>query len=228
MVPRLPTEVCEGVIDAVYDSRIRYLRSNYDTLRSCALVCRAWRPRAQVMLFRRIALKDVASLHEFSALLDITPHFAGYVRDLGLFGYTHHTPQSLVALFPSVLHGKLPNLRDIHIVCQPAPAAGSKLPVEKIALVPKPDAPASLSLPLHQRFPSLLATFANVTGLHLTNISFPSFADFGRVLSRFVKLRVLRCHNVGWNVLGNTPKCMVSPPCPSRFLPELAHLKVRI
>ena len=68
-VPRLPIDLCEHIIESIYSERFYLVSSALLTLSRCSLVCRAWRPRAQAILFTYVLLKDTVALHRFAALL---------------------------------------------------------------------------------------------------------------------------------------------------------------
>ncbi|KAF7295392.1 F-box domain-containing protein [Mycena indigotica] len=77
-MPRLPNELCDQIL-----ANLTELRS----LRSCALVCRAWASTAQRSLFAtlRIHEKNVAPICEL--LGSTAPHFANYVQHLYILTY---------------------------------------------------------------------------------------------------------------------------------------------
>ncbi|TFK77657.1 hypothetical protein K466DRAFT_607884 [Polyporus arcularius HHB13444] len=92
--PRLPIEVCERVIEAVYNDYYYFVSTSLATLSSCALVCRAWRPCARRVLFDYVLLRDKDALYRFAEILDTSPELGSYVRTLALRGYLH-VPYSL-------------------------------------------------------------------------------------------------------------------------------------
>ncbi|RDX43243.1 hypothetical protein OH76DRAFT_1488026 [Lentinus brumalis] len=80
--PRLPIEVSERVIEAVYNDWYEFVSTSLATLSSCSLVCRAWRPRAQRVLFECVLLRDKDALYGFAELLYTSPELGSYVRKL--------------------------------------------------------------------------------------------------------------------------------------------------
>lgn len=68
-IPRLPVDVVERVLELVYPARQELFSEAGATLCSCALVCQAWRARAQMILFEHVQIRDAASLRQFAALL---------------------------------------------------------------------------------------------------------------------------------------------------------------
>ncbi|KAI0047567.1 hypothetical protein FA95DRAFT_1605985 [Auriscalpium vulgare] len=82
----LPYDIDVEIIDWVYRSSQHYHRVDYNTLRACALVCKAWTAPAQRLLFRIIYSEKLDS----PALLDALRHNAllgTYVRSLEAFHY---------------------------------------------------------------------------------------------------------------------------------------------
>lgn len=225
-----PTEVYESVIDAVHTDRTGSygtFSTSCRTLRSCALVSRAWRPRSQRWLFQTVELSDATNLYKFAAGLDESPSLAGYVRVLHLIGHLLHNPQSVVALFPAMLMGKLPNLHSLSIIRvvehggRPVECPGSSEPTQCSTQKMLP------YLPIHPRFPAVLSQFTGVNQLYLYSVSFPSFGDFVRTLSAFRDLRDLRCSYIHWSTLGSPPLCLVRARETGGLLPKLSVLKAR-
>ncbi len=224
--PRLPLEVCESVIDRVYHPSLfdhRVNRHCQGALSQCALVCRGWRTRAQMRLFYCVELRTTYLLHVFVELLHQSPSLATHVHVVLIHGSSHYTPaDSVFPLFPTVLAGKLPNLRDMSVYgtgIDGRPGSpcrrGERVGARRIKLP---------HLPLHPWFPVLLNDLRQLTTLRLGVLTFPSFGDFARILHRLSRLQSLVCDGVDWSTLG------LVPPCIKRgwFLPELATLKVRV
>ncbi|KAI0705270.1 hypothetical protein C8T65DRAFT_809800 [Cerioporus squamosus] len=218
--PQLPIEVFECIIEAMYNERYSYVSVASTTLASCALVCRAWRPRAQRVLFEFVLLRDKDGLYRFRELLDTSPELGTYVHTLELRGHLH-VPYSPAVLFLTVLRGKLPNLLGLHIygfnkyekAAGPLPEGVKELPC----------------LPIHPYLPSLLPSISHIRALFLADVRFPSFGDFARLLSMLPNLKCLSCHGVSWAGLGREPVCMVkrsSYSCRKPFLPNLKRLYV--
>ncbi|RDX43232.1 hypothetical protein OH76DRAFT_1233763 [Lentinus brumalis] len=218
--PRLPIEVCERIIEAVYDEKYYAVSTSLATLSSCALVCRAWRPRAQRVLFEFVPLRDKDALYRFAELLHASPELGTYVRTLEFRGYLH-VPYSPVVLFLTALRGRLTNLTglfilgfdDIEKAAKPLPEGEKELPF----------------LPIHRFFPSLLMSISHIRRINITDVRFPSFGDFARVLSTLHNLKELHCDYISWAVLGLEPVCMAkrsSADSRKTFLPNLEFLAV--
>lgn len=223
---RLPIELCEFVIDAVYDFYYQFIEASLVTLSACALVCRAWRPHAQMILFDTVLVRDSTTLRRFAVLLDKSPHLRGYVHRLAVRGYLH-VPTSPAVLFPTVVHLRLPNLTHIYLQ--------EITPEEKSTCSLPPNMKELPSVPIHPYFPSLLATFNYVRRVDLVRLRFSSFADLCRVLSSLPNLPQLLCDNVSWDVFGTLPSfvwsAILNRQSPGRrkpFLPKLSQLYVRL
>ncbi|KAF8495360.1 hypothetical protein JB92DRAFT_3146955 [Gautieria morchelliformis] len=131
---RLPQELICAIIDNVIFDSLTRPRKDYgdlhahDTLRTCSLVCRSWLPLCQRRLFHSITftiwfrcgtctatLSPSARLDE---VLLISPHLAGYIRELCLMDRPCHTCDkkwmAADETLPLVLR-KLGNLQEIDI-----------------------------------------------------------------------------------------------------------------
>ncbi|TFK82326.1 hypothetical protein K466DRAFT_304701 [Polyporus arcularius HHB13444] len=188
---RLPIEVHERIIDAIFDDRYSLVLDALAMLSSCALVCRAWRPRAQRILFEYVLLRDKDALFRLAELINASPELGTYVRKLALRGYLH-VPYSLVVLFLTALRGKLPNLSVLNI---------QGFDDEERAANPPPEAQKELpTLPIHPYFPSLVKSISHIHSLSLVAVKFPSFGDFARFLAALPNLTDLFCLRVSWAV----------------------------
>lgn len=237
--PVFPPEVCEFIIEELYEDAFNLLFDQpwqqllRRTLLDCALVCRAWRPRSQDILLRRVIISSTSTLRRLAFSLKATPHLGKLVLWLDIctprnprhkyFGgseSTWYSPQSIIALFPSLLMRRLPNLKRLDL----------------IALFPTdlqwPDCedirnPLSVKflphLPLPQLYPRMLSNFSTLRQLDLLVIDFASFGEFMRVVNAFSQLETLECRAIGWTVWGVVP-----PWCLTKgaFLPALKSLSV--
>ncbi|KAI0705260.1 hypothetical protein C8T65DRAFT_237590 [Cerioporus squamosus] len=206
-------------MEAIYSERFYLVSDALTMLSRCSLVCRAWRPRAQMILFTYVLLKDKEMLHRFAALLDRAPHLGRYVCTLSLRG-RHHRPDSTVVLFPTVLRKRLPSLVRLSIAEEQAADS-------EVISKPSPDKKPPPCLPIHPRFSSLMTPFAHVRKLNLSHTNFPSFGDLCRILDPLTGLREILALSVSYNVLGLLPQCVlrnVSGGNSKRFLPNLRAL----
>ncbi|TFK81480.1 hypothetical protein K466DRAFT_502058 [Polyporus arcularius HHB13444] len=217
---RLPIEVCERVIEAVYNDYYDFVSTSLATLSSCALVCRAWRPRAQRILFEYVLLRDKDALYRFAELLDASPELGTYVRTLEFRGHLH-VPYSPAVLFLTALRGRLANLDVLYIY--------SFSDAEKAAN-PLPEGEKELPfLPIYRYFPSLLTSISHIRILEFADVRFPSFGDFARFLNTLSNLKELYCYRIFWAVFGLEPVCMAkrsSHDSRKMFLPNLEMLAV--
>ena len=226
---RLPTEVCETVIDMLYSHRslpeeLEYLR----TLRSCALVCRDWRVRAQRMIFYLVHLSTVSSLKRFSAVLHVGQHLGTFVHQVMVVGRHLHTTTSLLSLFYTVLAGRLPNLQGLHI--RHIKESDTWYSEESNS----PEGKPLPYIPLHPRFPTFLSSFKQLSNLYLEGTVFRSFNEVARMVHLLPSLETLACVSVKWLALGPVPAFMhrgFKSQCPKEypfsFAPNIRWLGVR-
>ncbi|KAI0045563.1 hypothetical protein FA95DRAFT_1680388 [Auriscalpium vulgare] len=97
----LPYDVHVLLIDLVYQLS-QHTTIDTATLRACALVCRAWRPIAQRLLFRRVANSRIA-LPRLLRSLTTSPRLADHVLSVSL----HLQPHPYMAFIPELLLLKL-------------------------------------------------------------------------------------------------------------------------
>ena len=224
--PYIPTEICELIIDMVGESlrgadqleRLTWLR----TLRSCALVCKRWRVRSQLLLFLEdLIIFSPEGLVRVEAMLQQFPQLGACVRKLtvhcaglGPAGCAGYPARNVSTLFPIALRGRLPSLQELHLVgdgrCHP--------------VIVKRDAHRLPHLPLPPRFPILYKAFGGIAQLFLAELVFANFGDLARLLNCFPALDTLLCHRVCWTVLGVVPPCMLRER--RTFLTGLKHLSV--
>ncbi|KAI0046748.1 hypothetical protein FA95DRAFT_1606640 [Auriscalpium vulgare] len=83
MTPTLPLDVNVLIIDWVFRLS-QHAMIDYPTLHACALVCRAWTPSAQRLLFRRILSTSLhyryCDVQLLVRTLETRPHLAAHVR----------------------------------------------------------------------------------------------------------------------------------------------------
>ncbi|RPD68180.1 WD40 repeat-like protein [Lentinus tigrinus ALCF2SS1-7] len=162
--PRVPVEVAERIIDLLSD--------DFYTLRSCALTCRGWLPRARYRLMTSIRIlsdEDVSSMDDY---FTAHPPIAAAVRSVSV--YIVEEPQFLNA-FPMVLLSRLPNLSTY-----------------------KYSDYRSYRGFWHHHAASLrgIKTYLRVQELKLCGVRFRTGADLARLLISFPLLRILRLESV--------------------------------
>lgn len=113
--PKLPTEVCEAIID-----RVAYM-SGQKILARCCLVCRAWVPRTQMHLFSFVECTFKEDYHSIVHSVRQKPFLLRYIKSLWANNYnmpratnvlaTHHVPSmqlcSIVFLDLQIVHPTL-------------------------------------------------------------------------------------------------------------------------
>ncbi|RPD82706.1 hypothetical protein L226DRAFT_35240 [Lentinus tigrinus ALCF2SS1-7] len=181
--PRLPFEVCERVIECVLlEHRRGGLPETLKTLSFCALVCRAWRPCAQRVLFRHVVLRDVNAFHRFAALLDVSPALGDHVWTLGMWG-NFCVPDSVAVQCPIVLGTRLAGLVSLSIV--DLVPYGRRTTEPSAELEPHParkKTDTTLSCwPIHPYFSSALKSISHIRELNLQNVRLSSFVCAGIV-----------------------------------------------
>ncbi|PIL29511.1 hypothetical protein GSI_08319 [Ganoderma sinense ZZ0214-1] len=217
----MPMEICENIIDmlhALFSNRISDKVDSLAALHNCALVSRAWRIRAQKVLFYSIHLSDLTSLHALSTTLDCGPHLRLYVHEVVLISYHLHTTASTLSLFPALFAGRLPNLESIGV--NHLSAADTWYPTNK-----KPDLPAKA-----RTLPYILFMRASPR-----STTFRAFSEFARMLHGLPSLNALSCHSVRWITSGSHPGAdrakepgywAAGRRTPPPFAPKLQRLKL--
>ncbi|OBZ73453.1 hypothetical protein A0H81_06663 [Grifola frondosa] len=156
---KLPPELTDRVIDHLHDDA--------RSLRACALVCRAWLPRARYHLFHDISLSLSHGRHKlrferFDRLLECYPHLGYFVRKLSMRGSSSSLPQKSY----SRTLARMPNVTNIiwtEAFFHPSAA---------------------------------FDRFKYLTGLHLENYGFPSLNDFASLICSLSHLEELSCTSV--------------------------------
>ncbi|KAI1783490.1 hypothetical protein LXA43DRAFT_332458 [Ganoderma leucocontextum] len=193
-----PVEVCEHIIDMLYSGIDVYEDLEHAAaLRSCSLVCRSWRIRAQRMLFYSVHLGDVASLYKFAAVLQAGLHLGNYVHEVALSGRYIHTTASMLSPFLAIFQvGKLPNLHRLAVL--PVLDSTTWYPQTPNRL----NAKALPYIPLHSHFPLFLSAFTTLSSLQFEETMFRSFGEFARMVYSLPNLETLVCNSVRWKTLG--------------------------
>lgn len=122
--PRLPTEVCEEIMDWIAVKRRHdceyHLSASYSpfsrrrrgsrALRSCALVCRAWLPRAQMHLFSNIYAHS-SGLSSIKFAFHHKPFLPSYVRSV----YIWRDEPDSVLISPLLVPYRMPELKSVRV-----------------------------------------------------------------------------------------------------------------
>ena len=213
----IPTEVCERIIDVVAIYYDGYPLSPIGvTLQHCALVCRAWRPRAQNWLFEYIRVTDVESLQRLSKVFHDAPEFTTRVSRMALLcRYKTGTLHNVLCRFPTVVPYTFPSLREVML--------WGSYQVRDSRIHPK----LSIYIPMPPRFRILFSPMmTNVTYLYISDITFSSFTEFADLLSCFPSLEQMTCMNIIWAIASRFPPCMSVKDETSGRKPFLALLRI--
>ncbi|KAH9851500.1 hypothetical protein C2E23DRAFT_829363 [Lenzites betulinus] len=182
-----PIEICELIIDAIAGKHPR--KSERDSLRNCALTCRAWRTRAQHRLWEIPRRLDATSVNKFIAEIRQIPiHLASLVHTLLIhFRYD----DKICRLNELLLTSSMPNLRtfELQYTANTGRDVSTSLNLKVIH-------PRVLRIP-----PPLLA---HVTRLKLSACRFDSLRAMFDVVWACPNLSSLRLENV-WRFLVRTP-----------------------
>ena len=212
---RIPTEVCEGIVDMLYSDNASDTFEDIATLRTCSLVCRSWRVRAQRNLFYKVQLSDGTSLNRLSTILDTGRHLRDYVHEVILVGHFLQTTASILSLFPVIFFGKLPNLERLDI--------GSLQESDTWWYPRPPDPPKTKSLsyiPLHPRLSVFLSSFKGISQILLYSTTFRSFSEFVRMIHGLPNLKHLACSSVRWLAPGGSHPDADFTRKPDQWLPH--------
>ncbi|TFK80055.1 hypothetical protein K466DRAFT_605658 [Polyporus arcularius HHB13444] len=167
MPANIPVEVSEHVIDMLWDDK--------DTLRACALTCRAWVPRSRLYLFRSITLRERPTVYALADLLDTDESIQHLIQTVGV-KLDKHT--LLLDSFFAVLGRRLPRLHELSFTGR------------------------SLGRPFFPhitRRTCLLASFTtSIASLSLQSVILRSFNDLARLLCTLRHLRHLNLNHTTW------------------------------
>ena len=221
---RLPIELCERIIDlGGRSAREDGTVVDYPTLRSCALVCCAWLPRARYNLFYRVVLRTAASVERFLSTALVTRSAAtSSHQDL----HDIHVRELELGLPRWEAKENWPKLED-----QPSVAALCLLSASR-ELAMGPGGLTTLVLSRMQwvyprrHLAGLMAPFRGVQTLELYYVRFPAPGDLAHVLWALPSLVVLRCVAVYLQYArrpaeeadGAMPRCRCSAPQTVRVL----------
>ncbi|KAI0353193.1 hypothetical protein OH77DRAFT_1512833 [Trametes cingulata] len=132
---RLPIELCETIIDAIRPSCAAWYDDPREspTLKACALTCRAWRPRAQLNLWKAVLLQHRERvMPEFVAAARGSPdRLAPLVRTMCLHPFGERVPLDVFML-------GLPNLHMLvleAVMWTPFPPRASRMRMPLLASV---------------------------------------------------------------------------------------------
>ncbi|RPD53862.1 hypothetical protein L226DRAFT_617275 [Lentinus tigrinus ALCF2SS1-7] len=117
----LPQELWDRTIDCLAADRHSGPSKHYADLRTCALTCQSWLPRAQRQLYKHVELDRLESTRLFARTLEESPDLCPFVKRLE-FWFKHAdwksqlTPVEDVP-FPAHLIAGLTNLHTLRFTC---------------------------------------------------------------------------------------------------------------
>ena len=162
-------------------------------LKQCALVCRAWTPRAQLWLFRYVALGGVESLRQLEAQLFLSEEYVPEIQVIRIFIAEHKRgyPIRNLASAVTTLARKCSNLQVLVV-------DGGAYNGE-----PGDSAKFHTFFPFQLRVHSALyrQSFSALTTLRLVEIRFHSDTDFLRLILSFPALRDLYLWDIRCSIL---------------------------
>ena len=193
--PRLPQELCDIIMDELGRLGSDNFHWNLETraLKQCALVCRAWTPRAQLWLFRFVSLGSVESLRKLEVQLCLREEYVPEIQAICILiaEWNRGYPIRNLASAVTTLARKCSNLRVLEV-------DGSAYNG-----VPGYSANFHSFFPFQLRIHSALyrQSFSTITDLRLVGIFFHSDTDLLRLILSFPALRVLTLWRIHCNIL---------------------------
>lgn len=193
-IPRLPTELCEFIIDAVNDTmapsgEIEQYSLRKRTLFSCALTCNTWLSRSLYLLYQFVHIGSSERLHVFRRALKMRPGLARHVRYLHL----------------GSLSSPPPNRGRMGVVDSPWINAAA------LSLFPSLSGLISIAIVgmdfshTHPRFFAALSSIKAVRYLSLAQVLFKGSAQFSRIVAAFPSLSHLSIRDIhAWSRLPQT------------------------
>ncbi|KAI0696136.1 hypothetical protein C8T65DRAFT_729730 [Cerioporus squamosus] len=164
-LPDVPLEVAENVIDQ--------LSRDIESLRSCALTCHGWLPRARYHLVASIRVRSREDLYSICDYFRFNPRMATLVRNLSVSPEEDEEALLLLETIPVALLSRLPKLRSYGIL------GAYELTVRAISF--------------HATTLIHIKTCLHVEELTLQLLSFRTTAELARLLIALPQLRRLDC-----------------------------------
>lgn len=214
---RLPTEVCERIIDFTSYGRSRFHFPSYlGDLRACALTCRKWLPRSRLNLYRCVWFQERRNLERVSQAIANHPFLAEFVQELilgnpnpGCASHRTHDPGSIAfKFFRAELVQELISGNPALISLE-EPRKDQYIPFASDTLVRALQNVRVLTLShfhwhaLHPRYHETAAQYS-IVELNIIGGCFNTFPDLLRVVWAFHHLRTLRLIDVKFERMSNT------------------------
>ncbi len=168
--PHIPLEVAEKIIDL--------LRRDVRLLRSCALICRGWHPRARYHLMTSIRVQSRDELFSICDYFKSNPHLASLVRSLSV-APVEAGSLSLLEVVPVRLVSRLPNLHRYVM----RNSSTSALDIKS----------SGVRLTIHRSTIIQIKTYLHVDALSLGPLEFRAISELARFLIALPSLRRFEC-----------------------------------
>lgn len=181
---RLPTEVCERVIDYIPyytdPDGFTHTKKSRDTLSACSLVCKSWVPRCQLHLFARVELTNSLQAKSFLGILARSPSVGQGVLGLVISPSPPSTEQA--SKIPPCYYNW------IYKTLTTLPSLLTKLYQLVFQRLPT----------LHPTFILLASQFKTVRCLILNDLVDQSFREIIRLVNRLPRLQELQLRWCRW------------------------------
>ncbi|KAI0713014.1 hypothetical protein C8T65DRAFT_163967 [Cerioporus squamosus] len=171
-LPNVPLEVEENIIDQ--------LSRDVESLRSCALTCHGWFPRARCHLVASIRVRSREDLYSICDYFSFNPRMATLVRNLSVLPGKDEEALSLLETIPVALLSRLPKLRSYGIR--------------------GPYALTGRAISFHATTLIHIKTCLHVEELTLQWLDFRTTAELARLLIALPRLRRLNCMDLRFPV----------------------------
>ncbi|PCH36813.1 hypothetical protein WOLCODRAFT_83089, partial [Wolfiporia cocos MD-104 SS10] len=165
--PQLLMAVCERIIE--------WLWTDFQMLKRCTLVCKAWTLRCRYLMQRNVCLRNRSKVQGHARRAWAQPHILQQARSVSVLGAKEgeRAPILHLGTFAMMNMARLPLMWRLAIECA----------------IWKPS-------DFHPLIFVHLSAFSPVTMLELSNVTFPKVRKFGRLVSALPSLVCLRCRDV--------------------------------
>lgn len=181
--PRLPTEICEQIIDAVAGVVAQDDSEWVDgsdqvvvSIRECTLVCRSWLPRSRRHLYHHVRLDGPSRTRRFFSALSTSSSLGSLVKKFTLDGF-------------KTLKAEDPHCNWIYEAVSGLPSYLKNLDVLQLRDLPL----------LHPTFPIRFSKFVTVTTLVVRSLhDYNSFCEILWLSNKFPRLQHLTIQQCNW------------------------------
>jgi len=200
-MPASPNKLPYELIDMVLsDIAAEYMPK--ETLKSCALVCKAWHAVAQTYIFRFVTLSSPPALERLAKLISKSPAIGLYIRRIALVQHPWSNKRVLANLYklPHLSYAALPRVSEIEM-------SGMKFSNDEVLLA-------------IQHF----HTYRSLRSLHLYDCRFPAIDSMYTMLHGFPTIRVFTCHDTFLPIAQDSRPIVI--PAELQALPPLEVFKI--